>query len=139
DFGRVRGFFQSDHPPTLPGSPPAALPTVTSSSVTTLTGNLVVAMPRRITEYTLRPYVVAGFGFMRSDVVTPGNLLDYTDHRPALDFGAGVTGFLTKRVGVSWEIRRFQTAKKGPGNTFASTGPEDLSFWRANMSVAIRY
>ncbi|HXD72930.1 MAG TPA: hypothetical protein VN628_04310, partial [Vicinamibacterales bacterium] len=33
---------------------------VTDSGVTTLTGNVVVAMPRRLAEYGLRPYVVGG-------------------------------------------------------------------------------
>src|SRR6188508_1000956 len=33
---------------------------VVGSSVTTVTGNLVVAFPRRWSQYTLRPYVVGG-------------------------------------------------------------------------------
>ena len=32
----------------------------------TLTGNLVIAVPQHVTQYTLRPYFVAGGGLMRA-------------------------------------------------------------------------
>jgi hypothetical protein len=49
-----------------------------------------------------------------------------------------VTGFVTHRVGVSWDLRRFGTihGKSGRG---ISIGAEQLSFWRASMALAIRY
>src|SRR4051794_27913099 len=46
DFSRSPGFFQTGN-------------LVLGSSVTTLTGNLVVAVPRRVAGYGLRPYFVA--------------------------------------------------------------------------------
>ena len=39
---------------------------VSKSSVLTFTGNVIVGLPRRATEYTLRPYFVGGFGLMRA-------------------------------------------------------------------------
>jgi hypothetical protein len=52
--------------------------------------------------------------------------------------GVGVTGFLTDRFGVSWDVRYFRSV--GGGQSGAATlGPEQLSFWRANMALAIRY
>ena len=38
---------------------------VASSSAQTFTGSVVVAMPRRIAQYSLRPYLVGGAGVMR--------------------------------------------------------------------------
>src|SRR5580765_4848569 len=53
DFGHTPGFFQASDAPR-----------VIDSGVFTLTGNLVVAMPRHLTQYTLRPYLVGGAGMM---------------------------------------------------------------------------
>src|SRR5262245_61949480 len=35
------------------------------SSVTTLTGNVTIGLPRSLVEYTLRPYFVGGAGMLR--------------------------------------------------------------------------
>ena len=55
----------------------------------------------------------------------------------AMDLGAGVTGFLTRRVGVSWDVRYFRSIDRTheQGSSFTS---EHLSFWRLNMALAIR-
>src|SRR6186997_1196186 len=45
DIARAPGFFESGGQDIL-----------VDSRVTTLTGNVVVAVPKRMTEYTLRPY-----------------------------------------------------------------------------------
>jgi len=128
DVADVPGFFESD-----------ASALVIDSRVTTFTGNLVIAAPHRMTEYSLRPYLVAGGGLMRIRTTTSLNLFDVSSFLPAFDVGAGVVGFLSNRVGVGWEVRRFQNIG-GRSNTAGLTfGPEDLSFWRATMLVAIRY
>jgi hypothetical protein len=69
--------------------------------------------------------------------------IDYQQNVPnsstlkAMDLGAGVTGFLTKRMGVSWDVRYFRSIDRTI-ETGQSVGPEHLSFWRANMAFAIR-
>lgn len=130
DFGNVADFYTSTKM------------TVIKSGVTTLTGNIVVAMPRRMTEYTLRPYVVAGAGLLHSTTTTnvPA-VFDQSRNWPAFDWGVGVTGFVSRRVGVSWELRQFRKIGRGEpslGTTFDGLD-ERLSFWRANMALAIRY
>ena len=128
DVGDVPGFFESDN---------SAL--VIGSRVTTVTGNVVIAAPHKMTEYSLRPYVVGGGGLMRVRTTSSLNVFDVSSFLPAFDVGAGVVGFLTNRVGVCWDVRRFQNIG-GKSNTAGLTfGPEDLSFWRATMSVAFRY
>ena len=127
DLADAPGFFESGDNHLVIGS-----------RVTTLTGNVVVAVPRRLTEYGLRPYVVGGAGLMRVRTTTSLNVFDISRLSPAFDVGAGVVGFVTNRMGVSWEIRRFQTIDRNTGNG-VSFGEEQLSFWRASMAVAIRY
>jgi hypothetical protein len=112
---------------------------VLSSRVTTISGNVVVAAPRRLTEYALRPYFVGGVGVMRVRTTTAFSVFDVSKIIPSVDLGAGVIGFLTNRVGVSWDVRRFQSVGNRTGNVGLSFGDEHLSFWRATMAVAIRY
>ncbi len=112
-------------------------PLVADSGATTLTGNLVVAMPRRLAQYTLRPYVVGGAGLMHVSLDDIPGAFQVRRNFQAMDLGGGVTGFLTPRVGVSWDVRYFRsidrTIEEG-----VSFGSEHLSFWRASMALAIR-
>jgi len=112
---------------------------VIKSGVTTFTGNVVVALPRRLTEYSLRLYFVGGGGIMRVREEDNLGIFDITKAVPAVDFGVGALGFLTNRVGLSWELRRFQQVGSTSELTGISFGPEHLSYWRANMAVVIRY
>jgi hypothetical protein len=122
------GFFDSNNNSLL-----------RDSRVTTISGNLIVAAPRRMTEYSLRPYLVGGGGLMRIRTTTTLNVFDTSSVTPMLDVGVGVVGFLTNQTGVYWELRRFQSVGGDTGNVGLSWGDEHLSFWRATMGVAIRY
>jgi hypothetical protein len=114
---------------------------VNYSRMTTFTGNVVVAAPHRLTEYALRPYVVAGAGLMRLRTTTAQNVFDVATSVPVFDVGAGAVGFLTNRVGVSWELRRFQDLGKNisndPGLSFGTE--QHLTFWRVTMAIVFRY
>ena len=127
DIGHMPGFFQTGNQALLKGS-----------RVSTLTVNMVVAVPRHLTQYTLRPYLVGGAGLMhaRSDQWLPA--LSFADNLPAIDVGGGATGFLTKRVGINWGVRYFRSVGQKAEGTVVVTD-QQLSFWRANMSLAIRY
>jgi hypothetical protein len=124
DYAHAPGFFDAGD-----------LEIVTKSSVTTFTGNVVLAMPRRWTEYTLRPYFVGGGGLIR---VRSDNPLPIAVTLGAIDVGGGVTGFLTDRVGVGWDVRRFQSLGGEEGRGI-SIGEEEISYWRATMLVVLRY
>jgi hypothetical protein len=128
----------ADAPGYFKSGPDALVP---ASHVTTVTGNVVVAAPRRWTQYSLRPYLVAGGGLMRIrkedvlDVFTVSNVV------PAIDFGVGAVGFLTNRFGIGWDVRRFQSIGSNTVDvslTTTSDGRERLSFWRAQMMFAFR-
>jgi len=129
DFGRTRGFFQSGDQHLVLGS-----------SATTLTGNIVIALPRRLTQYTLRPYFVGGVGLMRARIDHQEfEAVNVASTLPAIDVGGGATGFLTDRVGLSWDMRYFRSISGKTELRGLSVAAERLSFWRANMALAIRY
>ena len=127
DFGYAPGFFQTGRQLL-----------VLQSSVTTLTASIVVAAPRRATEYTLRPYFVGGGGMMHVQAEHAFGVLQVDRTLPVLDVGGGVTGFITDRFGVSWDLRWFGSVGTGSDRGL-SIGREQLSFWRANMAFAFRY
>ena len=134
DFGRAPGFFQSDE-----NRDPLIESLVLTSAVTTLTGNIVIALPRRMAGYGLRPYFSGGAGLMHVDAFGKFGIIEHNRTLPALSLGGGVTGFLTPMVGLSWDVRRLSTLR-GEGETLGnSIGREQLSFWRATMAVALRY
>jgi hypothetical protein len=112
---------------------------VRSSRVTTFSGNLVIAAPRRLTEYALRPYVVAGVGLMRVRTTTAQNVFDVASTLPAFDVGAGAIGFITNRIGVCWDVRRFQDIRNDTTLSGLTLDVEHLSFWRGTMAIVIRY
>jgi hypothetical protein len=128
DLGYAPGFFQSGAPRL-----------VVRSSATTFTGNLVLAVPRRLTQYTLRPYFVGGGGLMHAHSEDFFGAVPVTSTLPAMDVGGGVTGFLTHRYGVHWDVRYFRSLRRPDAGTGVSFGAEELSFWRASMALAIQY
>jgi hypothetical protein len=111
---------------------------VTGSRVTTITGNGVIALPRRVAEYSLRLYFVAGGGIMRVREQSPP-VFDIAKVVPTVDFGVGALGFLTNKVGVSWELRRFQRVGGPPPLTGITVAQEELSYWRAHAALVFRY
>ena len=129
DFGRAPGFFESGDQHL-----------VRRSSVTTLTGNVVIAPPRHLTEYTLGPYFVVGAGLMRARTDELLGPLSVASTLPAMDVGGGANGFLSDHIGMSWEARYFWSV--GGKLRGQSLGPqevsEQLSFWRASMALVIR-
>jgi hypothetical protein len=128
DFGLGPGFFQTDNSDL-----------VIESGVRTLTGNVVIALPKAMAEYGLRPYLVGGAGLIHVNIKGFIGAVDVKRTLPAMNIGGGVTGFLTPRIGLNWDVRPFSTLR-GEGETVGkSFGNEQLSFWRATMAVAVRY
>lgn len=126
DLGVMPGFFS------------AGENKVVRSSVTTFSGNVVIAVPQHLTQYTLRPYFVGGGGLMHAQSELAFNPLPVASTLPAIDVGGGVTGFLTDRIGLNWDVRYFRSLGGGDADRGISIGPERLSFWRASMALAIR-
>ena len=118
---------------------------VTSSGAQTFTGSLVIAMPRRIAQYSLRPYFVVGAGMMRlrsdpNPILPPAVPIE--DTLGAIDVGGGATGFFNERVGVGWDLRYFRSVGgEVTGDPIITTDglAKQLSFWRANMALVLRY
>ena len=79
---------------------------------------------------------------MRVSTTTVFSVFDVSTVIPSFDLGAGVVAFVTNRVGVSWDVRRFQSVGSNTadsGLSFGEQGEQHLSFWRATMAGVIRF
>ena len=111
--------------------------TVTSSVVTTLTGNVVITVPKVITQESLRPYLVSGVGLMHAQVSTTAGILDTKSNLLGLDIGGGVVGLVSPRAGARFELRHFKNLTNDSGAV--TIGGARLSFWRATAGLVLRY
>jgi len=111
--------------------------TVTSSVVTTLTGNVVITVPKVITQESLRPYLVSGVGLMHARVTTAARVLDTKSNLLGLDIGGGVVGLVSPRAGARFELRHFKNLTNDSGAV--TIGDTRLSFWRATAGLVLRY
>jgi hypothetical protein len=129
DYALVPNFFEKDVPEVL----------VAASHVQTLTGNVVLLAPLRLTRESLRPYLVAGAGWM--DVYSepyrvPALLVD--EDLLAFNAGAGALGMFNARTGLRFDVRWFTNLDR---NTSSGTpiGSARVKFWRASVGFVLRY
>jgi hypothetical protein len=125
DLAHAPGFFQKGDQHL-----------VLASSVTTLTGNFVLTLPKRMTEYALRPYFVGGGGLVRVRIEDSFGALPIHETLPVIDVGGGATAFVSNSLGICWDVRYFRSLSREAKGL--SIGPERVSFWRASMAVVLR-
>jgi hypothetical protein len=122
----VPGFFQNSGGTGL----------VLGSRVTTLMGNVIVAMPLSVSRDSLRPYLVGGLGLLHAtteDVLSLNESGDWL----GLQIGAGAIGMITNRAGVRFDLRHLSALSRD--TTLRGERTSQLSFWRATVGVTLRY
>lgn len=128
DLGYSPGFLEKE-----------GLFVVNQTSLTTLMGNLVVALPNSVARYTLRPYFSSGLGIMS---VKQGDFLDVFTGRAnlvGLNAGGGAIGFVNDTTGVRWDLRYFKNVTKPDPTAGFNDLAAKLSYWRGSMALVIRY
>lgn len=110
---------------------------IAHSNVTTLTGNVIVAVPRWITQESLRPYLVAGVGLLHAHLEDRGKVFNTTSNLLGLDVGGGVIGLVSPRAGARFELRHVKNISKD--DTAVTFGSTRLSFWRLSAGLVLRY
>jgi len=131
------GFFQSgDESPLFQ---PGESPLVESSQAVTVMGNVMVTVPRRWTEYFLRPYVSGGFGLMRVSKREIEEIVSTTKNLVGYNIGGGAIGFLTRNTGVRFEFRYYSTIRgTDPGTPPIAFGDVTVRYMTASVGVVIR-
>jgi hypothetical protein len=126
DFAMTPGFFQNSSGAGL----------VVSSRVTTLTGNIIAALPLSVTRESLRPYLTGGLGLLRA---TAEDLIGLNEggNWVGLQIGGGAIGFINDRTGVRFDLRHSRSLSRD--TTLLGERKSKLSFWRATVGVTVRY
>ena len=106
--------------------------------MTTITGNVILAVPLGITRESLRPYVVGGLGLLQARSKHAAGLFPVDQNFLGVNFGAGAIGFVSNRTGLRFDVRHIKAAS-GADGPLARPGLSRLSFWRATIGVAVRY
>ncbi len=121
------------------GVDPATPSPIQSSRVFGLAGNAVLTTPKHLTEYSLRPYVSGGIGFMRLDIATVpgGEALSIHENFPALNIGGGAVGFFTEHTGVRFDFRYYKRIGQTTPGPSVLDHPE-VSFMTLSVGVVIR-
>jgi hypothetical protein len=128
DVGLVPGFFQRDDHPG---------PSITSSSVTSVSGNIVLMLPLSVTRESLRPYVVVGAGLLRARSVDQVDVFPIRSTMPAITLGVGAMGYFSDDTGVRFDVRLHRSL--GQGDDELERPGHRLRFWRATLGIIRRF
>jgi hypothetical protein len=107
-----------------------------SSRVTTLSGNVIVALPTSVTRDSLRPYAIAGLGLLHARIDEPFFPVDR--NLLGLSFGGGAIGALGERTAIRFDLRHIRSVR-GEGESVVGVQQVRLSFWRAAIGLTLRY
>jgi hypothetical protein len=123
------GFFAGDGPVLVP-----------KSHAVTMMGNLVLTTPRKWTEYNLRPLVSGGFGFLGVSRTEERDVLSDNWNTPAFNIGGGAVGFFTKRTGIRFDLRYYNSIHKGDKGCPVTSFPPGchVRYMTASVGVVIR-
>jgi hypothetical protein len=122
-------------------------PAIARSYTLSATGNVVLTVPKRWTEYFLRPYVSGGFGVIRAvSIDQPDAALQPTPFfplhstMPAFTIGGGAIGFLSQNTGIRFDVRYHGGLRRDPGdNALNVIGPDlHLRYMTAEIGLVIR-
>ena len=113
---------------------------VESSRIFSLMGNAVLTTPRRLTEYSLRPFLSGGFGAIRVSVPLTGELVASRSTLGGFNIGGGAVGFLTNRTGVRFDFRYYHAFEREEplGFTDLPPAPVRLSYTTLSVGVVFR-
>lgn len=109
---------------------------IARSHVLTFMGNVMVAVPRSVTQYSLRPFVSGGAGLMQINIDDVANAIPVDSNLFGVNAGGGAMGPLTNSVDVRFELRWFKSLTSG--NATPLLPGSALSFWRAAIGLTIR-
>jgi hypothetical protein len=109
---------------------------VASSHVLTAMGNVILAAPREMVGYSLRPFVSGGAGLMHIGIDDVLGILPVDSNLLGINVGGGAVGPLTNVVDVRFEVRYFKSITTEDAESVRAGS--SLSYWRAAIGLTIR-
>jgi opacity protein-like surface antigen len=111
---------------------------VTRSGVTTIFGNMLVALPISVTRESLRPYAVGGLGWIHASANDQLAFGSFSNDFLGLALGGGAIGFVSDTTGVRFDLRYLKAISSGDVSNNPGQGSARISFWRATVGVVFR-
>lgn len=132
------GFFHAERP-QRDGESLSTAGLIGRSYALAVMGNVVVAAPRRYTEYFLRPFVSGGAGLLRASVTdTLGLGTTASKARIGINIGGGAIGFLTQHTGVRFDLRYYSNVHSSEPRGGTVGGPLHLRYLVLSVGVVFR-
>jgi hypothetical protein len=126
-FGSLTpGFFQSGDRGLL-----------SHSRATALMGNVMITVPRKWAEYSLRPFASGGAGLLRTSQQDTIGLLPVTSNVAGFNIGGGAIGYFSSRTGVRFDVRYYGNIH-GVNQGAAALGDVHLRYMTATVGVVLR-
>jgi len=115
---------------------------VESSRSTAVMGNVMLTVPKRWAEYSLRPFVSGGLGLLRTAQKDPLDQLGVTTNVAGFNIGGGAMGYFSNRIGVRFDLRYYSTLhgvdERASDDGAVGIGPVHLRYMTATVGVVIR-
>jgi Outer membrane protein beta-barrel domain len=112
---------------------------VSTSHALAMMGNMVLTTPRNWTEYSLRPFLSGGFGLLGVSWTDVHNVFTDSGNIAAFNIGGGAIGFFSKRTGVRFDLRYYNSLKQGEEDCPIAFGSGcHLRYMTASVGVVIR-
>ena len=122
------GYFQGGDGPDV----------LESSRAAAVMGNVVITAPRRWTEFSLRPFVSGGFGWLNvSQTPKQPEALPFDANIAGFNVGGGAIGFLTARTGVRFDVRYFSSIRPGDETAIAFGEGDHVRLRYVTASIGI--
>lgn len=109
---------------------------VARSHVLTMMGNVMVATPRSVSQYSLRPFVSGGAGLISINIDDVVNAIPVDSNLFGINVGGGAMGPLSNSLDVRFELRWFKSVTAGDATPLLPRSA--LSFWRGAIGITIR-
>ncbi|MGD9906785.1 MAG: outer membrane beta-barrel protein [Vicinamibacterales bacterium] len=110
---------------------------VTSSGVTTLFGNVMLALPISITRESLRPYAVGGLGWVHAAANDQIGFNAVSNDFLGLALGLGAIGFVSDTTGLRFDLRYIKSISSADVSDLNQESAR-ISFWRATIGLVFR-
>jgi hypothetical protein len=133
------GFFQGGTPNVL--DPTQSTGRIDQSRATVLMGNVVLTVPQRWAEYSLRPFVSGGLGLLRTSQVD-SDVVSITSNVAGFNIGGGAIGYFSKRTGVRFDLRYYSNLhgvdQRASDQGAISFGAVHLRYMTATVGLVFR-
>jgi Outer membrane protein beta-barrel domain len=110
------------------------------SSVTTIVGNLVLAIPFGGQKgFGIRPYFLAGAGVLKSTADFGSVFDEGSENSLAWNTGGGILMFFGNNYGVRFDLRYFKTFDDVDTGEGVVNGPGKVDFTRTTLGFVFRF